>query len=156
MKSLQMKKLAVSTIAAAAMFAAIAPVAQATTATTGNFNVDITLTSACTVTTPAALALSYTSFQGAAATATSPFNIACTNTLPYTVAVSGAATTDDAVNLAYSLAITAPVGGGAGTGAAQAYSVGATIASGQAGTCVAGSCTNAAATNNGHTVTITY
>ena len=152
----QMKKLAVSTIAAAAMFAATAPAAQAATASSGAFDVDITLTSGCTVATPANLAFTYTSFQVAAATATSPFNISCTTSLPYTVAVSGPAVTDDAVNLAYTLAVTAPVGGGTGTGAAQAYSIDGSIAAGQAGTCATGSCTNAAATNKTKTVTVTY
>jgi len=151
----QMKKLAVSTIAAAAMFAATAPAAQAATANSGAFDVNITLTSACTVTTPGNLAFTYTSL-GPAATATSPFDIACTTSLPYTVAVSGAAVTDDVVNLAYTLAVTAPAGGGIGTGAAQAYSIDGTIAAGQAGTCAGASCINTLATNKSKTVTVTY
>jgi hypothetical protein len=157
MKSLQMKKLALSSIAAAAMLASAIPSAQAVTATSGNFNVNITLSPSCSVTTPAAINLTYTSFQGTTSTGSSGFSVTCTNSLTYTPTVSGAATTDNAVNLAYTLGLTAPVGGGTGTGAAQAYTVDATIALGQSGTCNSlTSCTNAAATNQVHTVTITY
>lgn len=157
MKSFKMTKLALSSIAAVTMLAATVPSAQALTATSGNFNVNISLTPSCSVSTPAAINLTYTSFQGTAATGSSGFTVTCTNTLPYTPSVSGAATTDDAVNLAYTLGFTAPVGGGTGNGAAQAYTVDASIASGQSGTCSAtAGCTNAAATNQVHTLTITY
>lgn len=157
MKSLQLKTLAITIIAAAAISALAMPAAHAVTATSGNFNVNITLTPSCSVTTPAAIGLTYTSFQAGNSTGSSGFNVTCTNTLTYTPSVSGAATTDDAVNLAYTLALTPPVGGGTGTGAAQAYTVGATIASGQSGNCNSlTTCDNTAATNKGHTVTITY
>lgn len=152
MKSIQ--KFAASTIAAAALIAATAP-AQAAIVSS-NFNVDITLTSACSVSTPVNLAFTYTALQVAPSTATSPFNVICATGLPYTVTLTGTNVTDDAVGLAYSLALTAPVGGGTGTGLAQAYSVGGSIAGGQAGTCITASCTNALATNNLKTVTVTY
>jgi len=154
MKSLQIKKLLASTIAAAAMIAS-APSAQAASVIS-NFNVDITLTSACSVSTPGNLTFAYTALQAAPATASSPFNITCANLLPYTVGVSGANVTDNAVGLAYSLVVTAPVGGGTGTGASQIYSIDGTIAGGQAGSCVSASCVNTAATNKAKTVTVTY
>jgi len=154
MNNLQMKKLLASTIAAAAMIASV-PSAQAASVIS-SFNVDITLTSACSVSTPGNLTFAYTALQAVPATATSPFSVTCASGLPYTVGVSGASVTDNAVGLAYSLAITAPVGGGVGTGSSQLYSIDGTIASGQAGSCVSATCVNTAATNKAKTVTVTY
>ena len=49
------------------------------------FNVNITLTSACTLTAVTDLAFTYTSLQTGASTATGGgFNVSCTNSLPYT------------------------------------------------------------------------
>lgn len=155
MKSVQLKKFAASTIAAAMMFSA-ASSAQAASVVSGGFNVDINLISACNVSTPGALSLTYTALQTTAATATTPFTVTCVTGLPYTVAVSGANTVDDAVGLSYNLAVTAPAGGGTGTGVSQSYSIAGTIPAGQAGTCTTASCTNAAATNNVKTVTVGY
>lgn len=154
MTSIQMKKFAASAIAATALIAAAMP-AQAASVVS-NFNVDITLTSACAVSTPTNLTFAYTALQAANATATSPFSVTCVTGLPYTVGVSGANVTDSAVGLAYSLIVAAPVGGGTGTGAAQGYSIDGTIAGGQAGTCVTATCTNAASINNVKTLTVSY
>jgi spore coat protein U-like protein len=151
MKSLQLKKLAASTIAAAMMFAVTAPAQAATVSTT--FNVDISLSPLCSVTTPANLAFNYTSFQPLAATATTPFTVTCPNLTAYTVSVSSGAT-DDAVDLTYNLAVSAP--GGTGNGVAQSYAINGTIAAGQGGTCTSVPCTNALATNNVQTVTVAY
>ena len=136
------------------MFAAAAPAQAASVLST--LNVDITLTSLCQVSTPANLSFAYTSFQATAATASTPFNVTCVSGLPYTVGVSGANVTDDAVGLAYSLAVAAPIGGGTGTGLSQNYAIDGTIAAGQAGTCTSATCTNALATNNIKIVTIAY
>lgn len=155
MKSLHLNKLAVSTLAATALMAAGASTAQAASVAS-NFNVDITLTSACTISTPTNLAFAYTALQPTNATATSPFSITCPSSLPYTLALSGASVTDDAVGLAYTLSITSPGGAGTGTGSAQNFSVDGVIASGQSGTCLTATCTNAAATNKTHTLTVTY
>ena len=154
MKSFRINKIMASMIASATFVVATAP-AQAATVTS-SFNVDITLTSLCSVSTPANLTFAYTALQVAASTASTPFSVTCATGLPYTVALSGTNVTDDAVGLAYSLALTAPVGGGTGTGAAQAYSVSGTIAGGQAGTCITASCVNTLATNKTKTVTVTY
>ena len=155
MKIRQMKKLVASTITTAALITTAMPAQAAFVSST--FNVDITLTSACSVGTPANLTFSYTALQVAAATATSPFSVTCATGLPYTVTVSGSPVTDDAVGLAYTLAITAPVASpGVGTGAAQNYSVDGSIAGGQAGTCITASCVNTAATNKTKTITVTY
>jgi hypothetical protein len=158
MKSLQLKTLAVTIIAAAGLSALTVPAARAASPlNSGNFDVSITLTPSCTVSTPATINLTYTSFQPTDATGSSNFDVKCTNTLTYTPSVFGAATTDDAVNLDYTLGLTAPVGGGTGTGVAQTYSVDATIPYGQSGDCNSlTTCDNSLATNKAHYVTITY
>ena len=57
----------------------------------------------------------YTSFQTAAATSTGGgFNVRCTNSLPYTLALNNSGVTDDAVNLAYTLSLSAASGTGNG------------------------------------------
>jgi spore coat protein U-like protein len=135
--------------------------------TSGTFNVNITLTSVCTLSAISALDFAYTSFQGGAAAATGGgFSVTCTNSLPYTFGLQsgiaaptppGAASigpiTDDAVLLDYSLSLSAA--GGTGSGSSQAYSVTGTMASGQGGTCTP-SCINAAATNKTHTLIVNY
>ncbi len=129
-------------------------VANAATAI-GNFNVNITLTSVCQVTSTADINFTYSSFQvGASAGTGGAFSVQCTNSLPYTIALDQTSVTDDAVNLAYTLGLSAA--GGTGNGAAQAYSVTGSMAAAQAGTCATASCTNAAATNKQRTLTITY
>jgi len=147
--------MAVSAITGAMLIAA-APTAQAVAIVQSTFNVDITLTSACSVSTPANLTFAYTALQTTAATASSTFSVTCANGLPYNVGVSGQSVTDSVVGLAYSLVVTPPVGGGTGTGSAQSYSIDGTIASGQAGTCISASCTNAGSTNSSKIVTVTY
>ncbi len=147
-----MKKLILAALMGFVGFGAGA--ANAATAT-GNFNVNITLTSVCQLTGPADLNFTYTSFQvGAATGAGGAFSVKCTNSLPYTIALDSTSVTDDAVNLAYTLALSAA--GGTGNGAAQNYSVTGSMAASQAGTCAVASCTNAAATNKQRTLTITY
>lgn len=158
-----MKKLA-AIILAAGILGSGAAQAQSTS---GQFNVNVTLTSSCTLSAINDLAFSYTSFQAGAATATGGgYSVSCTNSLPYTFGLqagSGAATppgaatiavTDNAVNLAYQLGLSAA--GGTGNGAAQAYSVTGTMAGSQAGTCASASCSNAAATNKRHTLIVNY
>lgn len=127
---------------------------QAGTAT-GTFDVSITLTSACKVNTTPTAAFTYTSFQTSAATFSSSFNILCTNTLPITsVALDSTSVTDDATNLAYTLALSGVPS--AGTGVAQSIAITGSMAANQAGTCATSSCTNTAATNKQRTITITY
>ena len=154
-------------IAATAVAAALAAGNAQAGSTSGQFNVNVTLTSACTVSAVTDLAFAYTSLQAGAAGATGGgFSVACTNSLPYTFGLqsgAGAATppgaatisvTDNAVNLGYSLGLSAA--GGTGSGASQAYSVTGSMAGSQAGTCAAASCTNAGATNKTHTLILNY
>jgi spore coat protein U-like protein len=158
-----MKRLITASLVAAAL---VSGTAQAGS-TSGTFNVSITLTSACTLSAVSDVTFAYTSLQaGAQPGAGGGFSVTCTDTLPYTFGLqsgSGAATppgaatisvTDDAVNLAYTLGLSAA--GGSGNGVAQAYSVTGTMAGGQAGTCSAASCTNATATNKTHTLIVNY
>ena len=151
-----MKTLALAT--ALALTTMITAPTQAATAT-GNFDVAITLTSACVYAKTSDVAFDYTSFQSTAATQTTSggFTVRCTNTLPYTMALDAAGSyTDQATQLAYTLALSAA--GGTGNGSAQAYSVTGSIAGNQGGDCatLGGVCTNAASTNKQRTLTITY
>lgn len=133
---------------------------------TGTFNVSISLTNACTVTTSATPAsFTYTSNQVAAAPlgGTTSFSLNCTKNVPYTLALDAGGTgytgsftsptgtyTDTATNLTYTLTLPTPT---AGTGAAQAYTMAGSMAGGQAGQCgTIGGCTS----TNAHTITVTF
>jgi len=135
--------------------------------TSGQFNVNVTLNSTCSLSAVTAIDFTYTSFQGGVANGTAGgFTVTCTNSLPYTFGLqtgTGAATppgaatitvTDNAVNLQYVLGTSAV--GGAGSGIAQSYNVTGTMAAGQGGTCASGSCTNVAATNKTQTLILNY
>lgn len=143
-------------------FAAIlsAPAQAANDSTT--VQVTINLTSKCVFGTIAPVAFTYTSFQGTAATATGgAFNMKCTNTMPYSIGFTNAVTpattdvvTDQAVNLAYTLGLSATTG--TGTGVDQAYTVTGTMAASQAGTCSSASCANTSSTNKTRTIYVVY
>jgi spore coat protein U-like protein len=158
-----MKRIIAATAVAAALAAGNAQAGN----TSGTFNVNVTLTSACTLAAVTDLAFAYTSLQAGVSNATGGgFSVSCTTSLPYTFGLqsgNGAATppgaatiavTDNAVNLNYSLGLSAA--GATGSGAAQAFSVTGTMAGSQAGTCAVASCTNAAATNKTHTLIVNY
>jgi len=154
-------------IAATAVAAALAAGNTQAGNTSGTFNVNVTLTSACTLAAVNDLAFTYTSLQAGVSNATGGgFSVSCTTSLPYTFGLqsgNGAATppgaatisvTDNAVQLNYSLGLSAA--GGTGSGAAQAFNVTGSMAGSQAGTCAVASCTNAAATNKTHTLIVNY
>jgi Spore Coat Protein U domain len=157
-----MKKLAL--IAAFGLTALVSSLGAHAATATGNFNVNLTLNSKCEInntnTATGAvitdLAMTYTSFQLAAATGSTNFNVRCTNLLPYTVALDSTSVTDAAVNLLYTLTLVPPVGGGTGNGANQNYVINGGITAGQAGTCAVASCTNSASANKQRLLTITY
>lgn len=122
---------------------------------TATFAVSVITTPSCQISVaPGPVTFNYTSFQVAPAVASTTFGVRCTTLLPYTMSLDATNVTDDAVNLAYALALSAP--GGSGSGLTQVYSVTGTMAGGQSGTCPTGSCTNAAATNKTRTLTVTY
>lgn len=144
-----------------------APV-QAAGSAAGNFNVNVTLTSKCEINSTNAatgavigdLALAYTSFQTTNSSASTSFNVRCTNTLPFSLALDSASVTDGVTGLAYTLALSttstpiataiASLAGQNGTGTNVQYYVHGNIASGLAGTSTAGT------DNKQRTLTITY
>ena len=125
-------------------------------ASTGeNFVVDVTLTSACNITTPTNVVFAYTSFGGAQVSTGGDLTVNCTATLPYAftlhnnagVTVGGTPTINGTlVGLNYTL--TAPPQT-TGSGARQ---ITGDMGAGQAGTCAGATC-NATAT---HSLIITY
>lgn len=126
--------------------------------------VTINLTSKCVFGTMNAVVFNYTSFQTTAATSTGgTFNIKCTNTLPYKIGFTNGATpattevvNDNALNLGYTLGLSATIG--TGSGVDQAYIVSGTMAAAQSGTCAiaGGACTNSTATNKTRTIYVAY
>ncbi|TFZ03593.1 spore coat protein U domain-containing protein [Ramlibacter humi] len=141
---------------------------------TSTFQVAITLTPKCFVnidtTGPASqattnIALAYSAFQATPAQGSTSFNVRCSNTLPYSIAI--APDTSSAAGITYFLKVVAgttasysgTTGGGTlpgltGSGADQPYTVGAQAAGGQAGTCA--TTAGCAASSANHTVTVTY
>ena len=159
-----------SLLALAFVSVATLPVHAATATATGNFNVNITLTSKCEInnTTGATgpliteLAMSYQSFQTTASSGSTTFNVRCTNTLPFSLALDSATLVDGSTGLNYLLALsasatapttfsaTASLAGQVGTGSNVSYYVYGNIASGQAGTSTDGT------PNKQRTLTISY
>lgn len=131
---------------------------------TGTFNVNITLTSKCEINSANAatgalinnLAMTYTSFQDTGATGSTSFNVRCTDGLNYMLALDNTNVTDDALNLAYTLALS--TSSGTGTGTDQPITVNGSIAALQAGKCTEadGVCDNTTATNKQRTLTVSY
>jgi spore coat protein U-like protein len=113
------------------------------------FSVSIITIASCTLSTPPGnINLAYTSFQVAAASASTNFGVNCTTGIPYTMALD--ATSGTLVGLNYTVALSLSASNG--TGAAQTFSITGNIAGGQAGTCATGSCSGSAT----RTLTISY
>jgi len=113
------------------------------------FSVSIITIASCTLTSPPGnISLAYTSFQVAAASASTNFGVNCTTGIPYTMALD--ATSGTLVGLNYTVALSQSASNG--TGVAQTFSINGSIAAGQSGTCATASC-SASATR---TLTITY
>ena len=134
--------------AAGLLAAALAPAAHAGTTGPVNFTVQATVQSACALSTPANLVFNYIAMGGAVTATGGGFNVTCTGSLPYTVAVSP--TSGTLVGLNYTLGLTSA--GATGTGTAQANAVTGSMVAGQPGTCATASCTASAT----HTVTVSY
>jgi len=139
---------------------------------TGQFNVGVTLTPKCEVfsgsgsagtstTAISNLNLAYTSFQVSPTTGTTSFQVRCTNSQSYSMALDNASLTDGTTGLQYTLNLTstasyseaanANIASATGNGlTGQTYYVHGTIPSAQDGTVTAG------AANNTRTLTITY
>ena len=146
-----MKKLLLliaSTLAMAASMPAAAITAN------GAVPISITLTPLCVVTAPAAVTMTYTSFDTGAASNAQTGQVKCTNLRTYRIAFSSTDNTvltasGTGVGLNYTLTLS---GNGAGanstrSGVDQSYTVTGGIAAGQAGDCASGaSCTYTNAT----------
>ena len=153
---MKFRKYLLSVAGAIAMFASMAPGAQAAQAT-GNFNVTVTLTSVCTMAAITPLAFgTYTAFQGSIQTATNTTaTLTCTRglagvTANFDTAAPGstaAAANTNAVGagviqgLQYDIvatagavtAGTAATAGSIGTGDTRPYTISGTMPAGQAG-----------------------
>ena len=139
---------------------------------TGSFNVAVTLTPKCevfsgagatgTLTTAISnLNLAYTSFQTTATTGTTSFQVRCTKSQSYSMALDNASLTDGATGLQYTLNLTSnsshasaantSISSATGNGlTGQTYYVHGTIPAAQDGT------VSGVATVNTRTLTITY
>lgn len=119
----------------------------------GSVPVSIYAPALCTVSSaPGTISLNYQAF-GPDGIGSTNFALTCTNGMPYTVATD--VTESVVVGLRYTLSLSGIglVGNAAnGTGAAQSYTITATIPGGQAGTCTGSLC----AGSNTHTLTVTY
>lgn len=131
------------------------------TAPPAPFAVSVTTLTNCTLAVPATLTFNYTSFQAGPSAPSANFTVNCTTGLPYTMSLDGVAqpapvgVTDDAVNLGYSVQLSA--GGGTGAGVNQTYQVLGNMLGGQAGTCAGpAGCSNATATNRTRTLTVNW
>ena len=136
----------------------------------GNFNVGVALTAQCQInsTNPAGAAtvadipIAYTSFQTAAVNANTSFNVRCTNTLPFSMALSAGPGSASGISYFLSIGTAATtaitvdslsLASQTGTGSNVAYVISATAPASQAGTTLS----NVTSTvNSARTVTITY
>ncbi len=137
----------------------------------GNFNVAVSLQAQCQINTtnPAGaatigdIAIAYTSFQTAVTNANTTFNVRCTNTLPFSLALD--AGTGSASGITYLLSIgtaattnivsaVTSLASQTGTGSNVAYFISATAAADQAGTSLVS--TTPTPANSARTVTISY
>ena len=97
---------------------------------------------------PTGMSFNYTSFSPTPQVQTRPFDLRCSNALPWSLAVSPASN----VLLGLNYSIAASPASGTGTGADQVITLTGTIPAGQAGTCATAGCSATQA----HVVTITY
>jgi spore coat protein U-like protein len=97
---------------------------------------------------PTAMSFNYTAFSPTAQVLTRQFDLRCSNTLPWSIAISPASN----VLLGLNYTIAASPATGTGTGSDQVITLTGTIPANQAGTCNAATCTATQA----HVVTITY
>lgn len=98
--------------------------------------------------TPAPLVLNYASFSASAVTANTSFDVSCTVSTPYTLALD--ATSGTLLGLNYTLGLSAI--SGIGIGLPQTYSVSGSVAANQSGICAGATC----AATQVRTITITY
>lgn len=113
------------------------------------FTANVSILSECYISTPpTTLSMNYTSFSATPQTGNTGFNVSCTQSTPYTMALDANSGTLLGLNYTLTLSSTAATG----TGFGQLHSVTSTIAAGQAGNCSTGSCSG----SQTRTVTISY
>lgn len=116
---------------------------------TSTFGISVITTNTCQLSVPpGSVNFTYTSFQAAAAAASTSYGVRCTTGLPYSMSLD--ATSGTMLGLTYTLTLTPSAG--VGTGATQTYAIDGTIAGGQSGTCASAIC-NASQTR---TLTLTW
>lgn len=103
------------------------------------------------------LSMSYTSFQATAANTSVPFDVQCTNSTSFSLALDATSGTVPTLNLSYQLGLgaigTQSILSQAGTGIAQSYSVLGRLPANQSGTCAnPAGCSNSAT----NTLTVSY
>ena len=120
-----------------------------------NMNVRINSPGTCNVTTqPTGITIAYTAFVATAQTGSTTIATTCTNRLPYTLQLNAYGGVSNGVHYDLDINGTAPAAVSAvGNGLAQSYTINVSAPAGQAGACVAASCTGNPQT---HSVTITY
>jgi spore coat protein U-like protein len=157
-----MKKASALVAAAAGLFFGLVSMSSQAGTATGNFNVSINFTSACTVNTAGvAPTFTYTSNQvtAAAVAGVLTYQVNCTNGVPYTMALDTAGVgwtwaagtyTNTASTLQYTLTVPAAI---VATGLLQTYTLGGSMAANQAGKCTTlGGCTY----TDAHVLTVTF
>ena len=112
--------------------------------------ISLTVSTQCALSAvPGTVEFNYTSFQPAAANASTSFAVTCTNGAPYTLSLD--ATTGTLLGLTYALQLNVS-GVRTGTGLPQSATINGTMAGGQSGDCAAASCSGSAV----RTLTISY
>lgn len=158
---------------ALAALAFVSSAVHAASTAQSTFNVNLTLTPKCYVNmtaTPSDAAttdvtLNYTAFQASDATSSTGFTVRCTNTYPYSIAVTADTNTVAGINYYLKLvsggtaSYTNATGGASlatevGDGTAKPYTIGVSAPKSQAGTCtgVGGDCSGSQL----HTITVSY
>jgi spore coat protein U-like protein len=133
---------------AAGTYTGTVPMTSNTGGGVGSFTVTILAPATCNITSVPTVLFTYTSFQTSDATPSTTFGVNCTNTLPYTMAVSPAGGT--LAGISYSLSL--PVASSTGTGVTQTHTINGTALAGQIGTCATATCSATQSTS----LTITY
>jgi len=117
---------------------------------TTTFDINVTTLESCVLSrAPGNIQFDYTSFQTSTSDApATSFDVNCTKGTSYVMSID--AYTGTLLNLAYALKL--PIKNAIGTGLAQTFSLGGSMAAGQSGTCASASCTG----TDVRTLTITY
>ncbi len=97
---------------------------------------------------PTSMVFNYTSFSATPQVLSQSFDLRCSTSLPWSLALSPAGGTLLGLNYTLGLSPTS----GTGTGADEAITLTGTLPAGQSGTCASGSCSD----TQSHVVTITY